>query len=77
MCFACGNKDLIGSEPGAVVFAPSFLPHIIKANEDLKKVDECVEKLAGCVFVQNVEAPHLAVITPVLLRGLNHKSESV
>lgn len=77
MCFTCGNKDLIGSDPDAVVQAPSFMPTIIKANESLKNVEECVEKLAGCVFVQNVEAPHLAVITPVLWRGLNHKSEAV
>merc|ERR1719453_214613 len=76
MCFCCGNKDLIGSEPGAVVYAESFIPTILKANESLKNVEECVEKLAGCVFVQNVEAPHLSVITPVLWRGLNAKSES-
>ena len=36
-----------------------------------------MEELAGCVFVQNVEAPHLSVMTPVLWRGLNHKSETV
>lgn len=76
MCFCCGNKDLIGSEPGAVVYAESFIPTIIKANESIKNVEECVEKLAGCVFVQNVEAPHLSVITPVLWRGLNAKSEA-
>ncbi|CAD7944084.1 unnamed protein product [Amoebophrya sp. A120] len=76
VCFTCGNKDLIGSEEGATVVAESFIPTIIKANESLKNVEECVEKLAGCVFVQNVEAPHLAVITPVLWRGLNTKSEA-
>jgi len=75
MCYCCGNKDIIGSDPDAVVYAESFIPTIIKANESLKNVEECVEKLAGCVFVQNVEAPHLAVITPVLWRGLNGKSE--
>merc|ERR1719223_2695216 len=73
MCFTCGNKDLIGVEG---IKDSSFIPTILKANESLKNVEECVEKLAGCVFVQNVEAPHLAVITPVLWRGLNAKSES-
>jgi elongation factor 3 len=76
MCYCCGNKDIIGSEPGAVVYAESFIPTIIKACESLKSVEECVEKLASCVFVQNVEAPHLSVITPVLWRGLNTKSEA-
>lgn len=77
MCYTCGNKDLIGSDPDAIVFSKSFIPTIIKANESLKNVEACVEELAGCVFVQNVEAPHLSVITPVLWRGLNHKSETV
>ena len=36
-----------------------------------------VEKLAGCIFVQNVEAPALAVTMPVLTRGLNDKNEEV
>lgn len=56
---------MIPPDPDAVVQAPSFIPTIIKANEAAKNVEECVEKLAGCVFVQNVEAPHLAIITPV------------
>merc|ERR1719352_1562642 len=41
------------------------------------KVPESVEALAGCIFVQNVEAPALAVTTPVLQRGLNDRSEAV
>merc|ERR1712085_221701 len=68
MCMTCGNKDLIGD---AAAKAESFIPTIVKANESTKNVEECVEKLAGCVFVQNVEAPHLAVITPVLWRVRN------
>jgi len=74
MALTCGNKDLIGDEAAK---AESFIPTIIKALESLKNVDDCVEKLAGCVFVQNVEAPHLAVLVPVLWRGLNTKSEAV
>merc|ERR1719247_1191864 len=59
-----GNKDLA-----------DFTEVIIKANKSPKTVGESVEKLAGCIFVQNVEAPALAVLTPVLHRGLNEKSE--
>merc|ERR1719265_2599207 len=60
-----GNKDL-----------EKFTETIVKAQKDAKNVPECVEGLAGCIFVQNVEAPALAVITPVLVRGLNERSEA-
>merc|ERR1711937_33590 len=59
-----GNKDL-----------EKFGSTIVKALESAKNVPDCVEELAGCIFVQNVEAPALAVITPVLVRGLNERSE--
>jgi len=61
-----GNKDL-----------EKFTDTIVKAQMDQNNVPECVEELAGCIFVQNVEAPALAVITPVLVRGLNSRSEAV
>jgi len=61
-----GNKDL---DP--------FLPVVLEAIEQQNKVAESVEKLAGCVFVQNVEAPALAITTPVLVRGLNARQEEV
>merc|ERR1712176_417672 len=62
---ACsGNKDL-----------EKFGATIVKALEAAKNVPDCVEELAGCIFVQNVEAPVLAVITPVLVRGLNERQE--
>merc|ERR1712178_404391 len=32
---------------------------------------------SSCIFVQNVETPALAVMLPVLSRGLNDKSEEV
>jgi len=43
----------------------------------LDSTHACVEKLAGCIFVQNVETPALAAMLPVLSRGLNDKSEEV
>ena len=61
-----GNKDL---EP--------FLPAVVDAASSIDKTHSCVEKLAGCIFVQNVEAPALAVTMPVLTRGLNDKNEEV
>jgi elongation factor 3 len=59
-----GNQDL-----------EKFSATIVKAQEAANKVPECVEELAGCIFVQNVEAPALAVMTPVLVRGLTERSE--
>merc|ERR1719310_2684954 len=61
-----GNRDL---EP--------FLPAVVEAASSISNTHQCVEKLAGCVFVQNVETQALAVMLPVLQRGLNDKSEEV
>jgi len=59
-----GNQDL-----------QKFASTIVKAQLEAKNVTECVEELAGCIFVQNVEGPALAVLTPVLVRGLKERSE--
>merc|ERR1719305_2033117 len=61
-----GNKDL---EP--------FLPFVVDAASSITNTHNCVEKLAGCVFVQNVETPALAVMMPVLSRGLKDKAEEI
>jgi len=66
ICNCTGNKDL---EP--------FLPFVVMAAQSLSHTHACVEKLAGCIFVQNVETPALAATLPVLSRGLNDKSEEV
>ncbi len=66
ICECTGNKDL---EP--------FLPSVVKAAQSIDYMDACAEKLAGCIFAQNVEAPALAATLPVLTRGLNDKSEEV
>jgi len=66
ICNCTGNKDL---EP--------FLPFVVKAAQSLDNTHACVEKLAGCIFVQNVETPALAAMLPVLSRGLNDKNEEV
>merc|ERR1711871_1215207 len=57
-----GNRDL-----------DSFIPVVLKGLKDPKTVYDAVESLASCVFVQNVEAPALAITVPILLRGLTDK----
>jgi len=66
ICSCTGNRDL---EP--------FLPSVVEAAQSLDHTHKCVETLAGCIFVQNVETPSLAAMLPVLSRGLNDKSEEV
>lgn len=66
ICNCTGNRDL---EP--------FLPFVVEAASSISNTHACVEKLAGCIFVQNVEAPALAATLPVLSRGLNDKREEV
>jgi len=60
VCHCCGNTDL-----------ETFIPAVMNGLQKPETMPEAVEALAGCVFVQEVEAPALAVLTPVLLRGLN------
>ena len=57
-----GNVDL---EP--------FIPVVLEALSEPKTINEGVEKLASCVFVQNVEAPALSIISPILVKGLNER----
>lgn len=47
ICNCTGNKDL---EP--------FLPSVVEAAQSISNTHSCVEKLAGCIFVQNVETYH-------------------
>jgi len=66
ICSCTGNKDL---EP--------FLPSVVEAAQSISNTHKCVERLAGCIFVQNVETPALAAMLPVLSRGLCDRSEEV
>ena len=43
----------------------------LKDSKSQSKI--CVEDLASCVFVKNVESPALSIITPILFRALNNK----
>ena len=46
-----------------------FIPVVLDSLINLEKIPDSIEQLAGCVFVQNVEAA-LAVTVPILNRGL-------
>ena len=48
-----------------------FIPVVLKGIVSTSTIGDAVEALASCVFVQNVEAPALAVAYPILTRGLN------
>lgn len=51
----------------------TFIPIVLTGIKDHNTTYDAVEALASCVFVQNVEAPALAVTMPIILRGLNDK----
>ena len=59
ICKTSGNKDI---EP--------FIEQIIKSVISPEEVSNCVHALASTVFVQKVEAPALAIVEPLLMRGL-------
>ena len=45
-----------------------FIPTVTKSIQQPDTMAEGIESLAGCVFVQEVEAPALAVLIPVMVR---------
>jgi elongation factor 3 len=58
-CEVIGNKDI-----------EHMTPFILKSITDPDEVKEIMHKLAGVVFVQSVQSPALAMVVPLLLRGL-------
>jgi len=58
-----GNEDL-----------KPFIPVVLDGLVNPKNIPSAVEKLASCIFVQNVEAPALAVTTPILMKGLKERN---
>lgn len=63
---SCDNKDI---QP--------FIDQVIIAIKDIKYTDEAIEKLAGCIFVQNIEYPTLAVMLPIFKRGLRSRNNEI
>jgi len=62
-CEVIGNKDI-----------DHMTSKIITAITKPKEVPEIMHKMAGVTFVQSVESPALAMVVPLLLRGLREKS---
>ena len=50
-----------------------FIPTLIECICKVDEVPECVHKLAATTFVQQVEAPTLSIMGPLLQRGLFHQ----
>ena len=65
-CTTIGNADI---EP--------FIPIVISALKNPGEVGETIYKLAGTTFVQVVEAPALATMVPVLIRGFREKTTAI
>ena len=62
-CDVIGNKDI-----------EHMTDQIITAITKPKEVPEIMHKMAGVTFVQSVESPALAMVVPLLLRGLREKA---
>ena len=60
-----GNKDI-----------EHMTGQILKAITTPKEVPEIMHKMAGVTFVQSVESAALAMVVPLLLRGLREKTTS-
>jgi elongation factor 3 len=61
-----GNSDL-----------DRVIPGLVQALKDPNHTVQAIDDLASCVFVQDVEAPALAVIMPIIRRGLRHKQTEI
>jgi elongation factor 3 len=62
-CDVIGNRDI-----------EHMTDKIIVAITKPKEVPEIMHQMAGVTFVQSVESPALAMVVPLLLRGLREKS---
>ena len=62
-CSVIGNKDI-----------EHMTANILLAITTPKEVPEIMHKMAGVTFVQSVECPALAMVVPLLLRGLREKT---
>jgi len=59
-CDVIGNRDL-----------EHMTEHIVRSETHPHEVKEIMHKLAGVTFVQSVNSAALAMVTPLLIRGLN------
>jgi elongation factor 3 len=63
ICLCMDNKDL---EP--------FIPSLVSCLTRPEEIQECVHKLSATTFVQAIEQPTLAILVPILERGLRENS---
>lgn len=50
-----------------------FVPRLVESMAKPAKIPDCIHGLAATTFVQAVEGPHLAIIVPLLNRGLQDR----
>jgi elongation factor 3 len=62
VCDVVGNKDM-----------EHLTADILRSITHPEETAEIMHKLAGVTFVQSVESPALAMVTPLLIKGLNHR----
>lgn len=65
-CAAMGNKDV---EP--------FIPTLVRCIAYPAEVPDCVHKLSATTFVQTVDSRTLAILVPLLLRGLTDRTTPI
>ena len=65
-CATAGNRDI----------AP-FVPQIISSVTKIEDTETCIHGLAATVFVQEVKGPALALVVPLLARGLKEKTQAI
>jgi len=65
-CSTSGNRDI---DP--------FIPQLIASVTNLEAVQDTIHGLAATVFVQEVKGPALAIVVPLLARGLKEKQQAM
>ncbi|KAF5831548.1 hypothetical protein DUNSADRAFT_12961 [Dunaliella salina] len=66
-CFKVnGNRDI-----------EVFIPHLVNCIANPGLTTDTIHKLAATTFVQQVEAPPLAIIVPLLVRGLRERTTAI
>ena len=65
VCDVVGNKDI-----------EHLTSDILRSITLPEETAEIMHKLAGVTFVQSVESPALAMVTPLLIKGLTHRTNA-
>ncbi|KAJ3318655.1 translational elongation factor EF-1 alpha [Boothiomyces sp. JEL0866] len=65
VCDVVGNRDI-----------EHLTGDILRSITHPEETEEIMHKLAGVTFVQSVESPALAMVTPLLIKGLNSRSKA-